>query len=524
MVITDDMRAPNTPQEVIIRVEPRKPVTDPTLGIAVNVNRDGIPLHRLVTIGDSITHGFQSGAIFNTKISYPMMIAWEMGWDEQFRHPDPYNGWGGLPLNIEWLTRQLEREFGNEVNWWELGATAFSVRQFMDDVEDHWERGRGSRIPNRKGINHNLGIYGWKVGDIISRNADICENEIKKPKDNLFGQLVENANERAALRVLNTARDANNNALTPVQAAKALGENEGIETLIVMIGANNALGSVIELRVQWSNNADLQTQERFTVWNPVHFKEQLDKVVAEVKEINARHVIWATVPHVTIAPIARGVQNKVRPGSRYFPYYTRPWIEDKDFDPKDDPKITEQEARAIDSAIDQYNDDITNAVKEARNQRKDWYLFDLAGLLDRLASRRYIDDHTARPDWWTKYELPPELQALSPTPNSGFFTSDATGRVKGGLFSLDGIHPTTIAYGLVAQELINIMQRDAKVKFFLGDAETERTDPVRLDFNRLIALDTLISDPPRTLSSDLKWLGWLDQNLDFFKQLLRLGS
>jgi hypothetical protein len=466
MVITDDMRAPNTPPEVVIRVEPRKPVTDPTLGIAVNVNRDEIPLHRLVTIGDSITHGLQSGAIFNTEISYPMMIAWEMGWDEQLRHPDSYNGWGGLPLNIEWLTRQLERQFGNEVNWWQLGATAFSVRQFMDDVEDHWERGHGSRIPNRKGINHNLGIYGWKVGDIISRNADICESDIKKPKDNLFSQLVENANERAALRVLNMARDSSNNALTPVQAAKALGENGGIETLIVMIGANNALRSVIELRVQWSNNADLQTQERFTVWNPIHFKAQLDKVVTEVKEINARHVIWATVPHVTFAPIARGVQNKVRPGSRYFPYYTRPWIEDKDFDPKDDPKITAQEARAIDSAIDQYNDDITNAVKEARNQSKDWYLFDLAGLLDRLASRRYIDDPMARPDWWTKYELPSELHSLSPVPDSGFFTSDATGRVKGGLFSLDGIHPTTIAYGLVAQELINIMQRDAKVKFF----------------------------------------------------------
>ena len=35
-----------------------------------------------MTIGDSLTHGFQSGAIYNTQISYPRIIAWEMGWSE----------------------------------------------------------------------------------------------------------------------------------------------------------------------------------------------------------------------------------------------------------------------------------------------------------------------------------------------------------------------------------------------------------------------------------------------------------
>ena len=38
-----------------------------------------------------------------------------------------------------------------------------------------------------------------------------------------------------------------------------------------------------------------------------------------------------------IATIARGVARKVRPGSRYFPYYTRPWIADEDFDINSDP-------------------------------------------------------------------------------------------------------------------------------------------------------------------------------------------
>jgi hypothetical protein len=57
-----------------------------------------------------------------------------------------------------------------------------------------------------------------------------------------------------------------------------------------------------------------------------------------------------------------------------------------------DPHITSQQARAIDSAIDQYNDAITDQVRAARQAGKDWYLLDVAGLLDRLAARRYIDE------------------------------------------------------------------------------------------------------------------------------------
>jgi hypothetical protein len=284
----------------------------------------------------------------------------------------------------------------------------------------------------------------------------------------------------------------------------------------MLLGANNALRSIVQLKVEWSKEGydDLEKKRKFTVWRPSHFMAELDRVVGEVKKVRARHVIWGTVPHVTIAPIARGVGGKVRDGSRYFPYYTRPWIHNEDFDAEYDPHITGQEACAVDSAIDQYNDAITQAVRDARNEGRDWLLFDAAGLLDRLASRRYIEDPSARPDWWEEYELPPELAALSPQPNSRFFASGSQGRTDGGLFSLDGVHPTTIGYGILAQELIHVMQQHAGVKFYSGHGGTERASPVKVDFRRLIARDTLISDPPRSLTSDLKLLGCLDDNLD----------
>jgi hypothetical protein len=95
-------------------------------------------------------------------------------------------------------------------------------------------------------------------------------------------------------------------------------------------------------------------------------------------------------------PIARGVGGKVSPRSRYFPYYTRPWISDADFDPDRDPHLTEDEARAIDSAIDAYNQTIIDSVASARAEGLDWYLFDMGGLLDRLATRRYTADRIPR--------------------------------------------------------------------------------------------------------------------------------
>jgi hypothetical protein len=77
--LPESMLDPKTPEEVIVTDTPREPVSDPTLGIDVEVSVKGQPRNRLVTIGDSLTHGFQSGAIHNTDISYPSIIAREMG-------------------------------------------------------------------------------------------------------------------------------------------------------------------------------------------------------------------------------------------------------------------------------------------------------------------------------------------------------------------------------------------------------------------------------------------------------------
>jgi hypothetical protein len=516
------------PDGVEIRRSARAPETRSDVGVTVEVDRRGSPRNRLVTIGDSLTHGFQSLAIFNTDLSYPTLVARELGCYDSFRHPR-YGGFGGVPLNLELLVRTLEERFGDRVSAWELPLALFAARQHLAETEHWWDQGPGSVLPPRGPINHNLGIYGWDLRDALSRNADNAHEGLRTPNGHGIVPLVRNAERISAGRVLDSARTPGGLPMTPLQAAEALSregtdvgpDGDGIETLIVLLGSNNALGSVIGLCVRWSREGydDLQQKARYNVWHPQHFAAEWAQVVESVKRIRARHVIFGTVPHVTIAPIARGVgSEKAGPRSRYFPYYTRPWIDEADFDPADDPHLTSDEARAIDSAIDMYNDTIVASVAAARGEGRDWRVLDVAGLLDRVASRRYVQDPGARPPWWKPYELPDALRALDPVPDSHFFSSGPHGRTAGGLISLDGIHPTTITYGLLAQEFIRVME-EAGVVFTRGDGITPREEPVTLDWPWLLAQDTLISRPPRSLGSDVSLIGWIDERLDVISRI-----
>jgi hypothetical protein len=516
------------PDTFEIRSTPRVPVASSDLGIEVDVDLRGAPRHRLVTVGDSLTHGFQSGAIHNTDLSYPAIIAHELGWEREFRHPH-YPGYGGIPLNLELLVRDIEERFGPRLSPWELPAAAFHLRHHLAEAEHWWDSGPGSVLPPRGPINHNLGIYGWDLRDALSRNADNAGAEHRTPAGFQVVPLIRNADRISAGRVLDSARAPGGRPMTPLEAAAALSregtaedpDGDGIETLVVLLGANNALGSVISLQVHWSQVGfdDLQAKAAYNVWQPAHFAAEWARVAAVLRTVRARHVLIGTVPHVTIAPVARGIGGKVTKGSRYFKHYVRPWVDEGSFDPDDDPHLTADEARAIDSAIDAFNDTIVASVAAARQDGLDWRITEIGAALDRLASRRYLDDpDVQRPAWLTDYPLPPTLANLRPVPDSRFFSSDDTGLISGGLFSLDGIHATTVAYGLVAQEFIDTME-ETGVVFNRGDGITPRTGRVEVDFDRLLARDTLVGRPPAGLADAVRWIGWADELADVLGRL-----
>src|SRR4051794_3163904 len=168
----------------------RLPAFDPTLGKEVERPRSGTPKHRLVAIGNSLTHGFQSGAIYNTDLSYPAIIAHELGWTG-YRYPK-YAGRGGLPLNLELILRDLEQQYGPDLNAWETPLALFRVRDLMDGIEDYWERGPGAAPPpNTRELMHALAVYGWDLRDALDRTAAICASRITAPVDDPINQWIE---------------------------------------------------------------------------------------------------------------------------------------------------------------------------------------------------------------------------------------------------------------------------------------------------------------------------------------------
>ena len=518
------------PDEVTINTTPREPVTDPTLGIAVPAGEARPAKHRLVTIGDSLTHGFMSAAVSRTDLSWPAIVAYELGLGaDQFTFPtyEKPDGPGGLPLNLERLARSFEKRFGAKLDFWEIVTAGLWLQSYMDKIEDYWERGTGARTPRGGSPFHNMAVYGWDLLDPQLLTSDMVAARLANPtRDDPFAQLVERHQDRAAWPVLQRARKGTNGR-TVLDAVTEMSEpRQGIETLVVVLGSNNALGSVVTLKPAWTPEGydalspakRLAARAGCNLWRPSAFAADWSDLEARLRRVSAQHVIIATVPSVTIAPVARGTYTKVKPTSRYFPYYTRPWIADDDFNPKRDPHITEDEARAIDSAIDAYNQTMIDSVRAARTDGLDWYLFDMGSTLDRLATRRYIESPWARPDWWTPYELPPALKALDPEPSTRFFRSGPDGRTAGGLFSLDGVHPTTIGYGILAQEVIKVMEV-AGVTFNDRNGLARNT-PVRIDFDRLLRGDTLISSPPASISNNLSLLGWLDDKLDLLDKFL----
>ena len=172
------------PDEVRIRTEPREPVTDPTLGIDVPHPAERPAKHRFVTIGDSLTQGFMSAAVYRTDLSWPAITAYELGLThEQFTFPtyEWPTGPGGLPVDLERLARAFEKRYGARLDFWEIVGAGLWVRSYLDGIEDYWERGAGSAVPPSGPPFHNMGVYGWDLLDPQLLTATTVANRIAQP-------------------------------------------------------------------------------------------------------------------------------------------------------------------------------------------------------------------------------------------------------------------------------------------------------------------------------------------------------
>jgi hypothetical protein len=513
---------------VDLMLEPRRPVVDPTLGIAVApLEHPRTYSRRLVALGDSLTQGFHHFAIHDTEISWPVMVAERMGLTPGVDFTYPLFGFpGGYPFNLEDVLRRVEPG---------VATTVYEILQYARQVRSDYAPEPTPVLPTRPTPQlDNLAVWGWDVRDLLSRTA---KTEIGAFKAGWFVRLfrgikadlipfVDHAENRTGVAVLTEFSDppqvdsegqqVPELDLTALDLAERRGsQDDGIETLVIAIGSNNVLGVVSKLKILPSKRfyRNLWMKSRYNVWKPKHFLKELLLLEHRVQNIRAEHVIWATVPHVTIPPITHGLPDefgteRLVDNPRYFQYYGRPWETPESFDHLHDANLTGMDAWTIDSVIDAYNDSIVSMVRRARAAGRDWRIVDMCAVLDRLAIRR--NDATAGQPYpyLPPYELPVEYPPL----NSRFLdvNPDRT-LAAGGIFGLDGVHPTTAGYGLIAREFMKVMY-EAGVDF-PGVA-----DPAigpQPEWTSILSRDTLLADPPVHVGGVLHLIRTLQEEWDF---------
>ncbi len=461
---------------------------------------------KLVVIGDSVSEGFLNGSISKTHLSFPALIA-ECLRDCDFHIPD-FSGADGLPLNLEALLNYLEAQFGSCLFQANPELLQLAIGQFMDIVEDYWERGEGT-LPSATGpLHRNLSVWGFQLPDCDTLSDEVVQQFIPPAEDDPVEQQPEFALYRTARRTLNPSQTRQYQSLAQLGVAQKIAEADGIDNLIFWLGSNHCLQTMVNLNVEWSTEETASQPLHLrtaTLWRPEHFKPVLRRVAKKVAALGAENVFIGNVPHVTIPPVSRGVTPGAAPGEGqdadgYFEYYTHFWIWDSEFDPEQHPHLTRSQVKKIDAVVDEYN-----FLIQVEANRYGWHLVDMANSLDKLAFRRQQGA--------SRYTFPSELvAALRANPRTNnrvtaddevlldtrYFRLDPEPKTpdniyKGGLFSLDGTHPTTLGYGIIAHEFLQAME-----KVWCAKGQSPLLKP--LDWEKIVASDSLLTEPPGSLA------------------------
>lgn len=482
---------------------------------------------KLFTIGDSISQGFMSGAAAKTYQCYSTLLSKILD-SKNYNFPE----WdkGGLPLDLETVFRRLERRLETDISGPFEWIKAISIiNSYLDEVETYYESGEGC-LDKSLGRNayHNVSVRGFDLSNSWQLTPEICKKQVNSSNDrgdNFFGVVNESLH-RTAYKVLGsgTSENANRSQLGWLEYHH---KKEGVENLILWLGANNALGTVTNLTIKQTSpdgTAFINGPERVTykerkdkdwnLWHPEDFRVEyqfmMDKVVEIMEENPCRvdyKVFIGTIPLVTICPLIKAVEdfdrteikvmewivdednpapmgiNEVVMGKedkvsygKYYPYFL---FEDNfDITLK---HLNQRDVLHIDNCIRMYNKIIQQIVAEANKKigEKRFYLVDIATALNKMALKRNNNDPT--------YKFPDYFKFCHPRVDSRYYGVNADKEIKaGGLFSLDGVHPTAIGHGLIAYEFLKVM---AKAKVYNKDPETA------INWNEIFKSDTLYSNP-----------------------------
>ena len=497
---------------------------------------------QLFTIGDSISQGFMSLAAARTDLSYSTLIAEAMGWASPTGPTAAYNYplWelGGHPLNLEMLFRALSGVVNDEFNLLNLVEDAKAYRiinKTLDTLEAYYERGHGAlnqpytdaegHMPS---YFHNVAIRGYNVSDAYQLTAGMARAYVRGNVAKAGANYMEGPSEsffRTAARVLNpNPGNAQFEHFTSLDWLKHHVQNGGVENVVIWLGANNALATVVNLHLHqtsgkrpllpWNRSqaphptytADYLADQKqgYTLWHANDFAREYAYLLDCVDEIlvDSPHtrVFIGNVPLVTIPPITRGMGREFilnpstnSPGQhgvadverRYFEYYTYfPFDNEvENGKTKGLPQLRLSEILFIENATRNYNTTIATetGTRNAALGHARYHVTDICTVFEQMAFRRNLGVPS--------YDFPEYIRNRYPMPDTRFYERSHTAGSKGGLFSLDGVHPTAIGQGLIAHEFMKTMA-----------AARPQTPFPALDWEKIYAKDTLYNDSLYLLS------------------------
>lgn len=471
------------------------------------MSNNSSPKHKLVVLGDSITQGFQNGGIYRTDLNFPNFLrnCWEPAPD--FDQP-LFTAQAGLPLNLEVLTRGLSDEFGDSIEWNEYLPAISHLYTTLRRVKNYWEGNKKSLRHDRNIPYHNQSVWGFAMNDswMITEEKSHEYIETQPETYSIFDMLPDHAMYITARMVLNPSFGEKFKHHTQLDNIQYLQDNGGIENLILSMGHNNIIGAVSDLKFILSEEEELNqlpSERSYTVYRPEHFEQEFRKLAERVSQIGADQIITQTIPYVTIPPVSRGINadKSLKGHTGYFDYYTRFWVWDENFDPDIHPHLTKEEAISLDQHVDEYN----MIIKEIADEYG-WITVPLNRYVTGIARRRLGGKkRISYPEEFCQaMERNPMTEHLIADRNNPKLSTDyiridnESGKVyKGGIFSLDGIHPTTIGYGLIAHLYKQTMESHG-ISF-----------DKPLDWDHIISRDSLVTDPPPLLVEMRNFLRFL---------------
>lgn len=462
--------------------------------------------HKLAVIGDSIAQGFKNGGIYRTDLSFPALLAEAMGHGTQLDSPD-FTAQGGIPVNLEMLVRGLSDAYGNKINLKNSVPAALYLYKTLYRMKRYWEGHIKPLNVDRDLPFHNQSVWGFAISDTMMMHGTYLTDYVRENRIrySVFNTLPDHAMYITAKMVLNPSFSPAFSHHSMLDNMRHLQDHGGIENLIACIGHNNVVGAVTKLDITYSEDNDLYqyyANRQCTVFRPEHFALELEALYEQIRKLDVEKVFVPTLPYVTIPPAIRGVNEHLAPKrGMYFDYYTRFWVWDEDFDPDLYPHLTKNQAIELDQTVDAYNEIITEKALE--------YDFHVVPVNRHVsaAARRRLGKFSVRP-FPKKF-----IQTLKENENTHYLVDESgnprvstdyirldteTGTIaQGGIFSLDGLHPTTIGYGLIANIYKSVMENQG--------VEFEHD----LNWKRIIDEETLVSNPPPLLFNLRLMLRWL---------------